>query len=427
MNRLPIACLVIFALAATARGEAKVTVPAVPDAPIENVVPVVAPLARSAVVNDALGLLVIAHHAKYAEAQLTFFRLDPKDGQPGQPMLLKLPKPAGLVNYPTYVTGLAFHPKLPLLYVWQDIEFPKDDQRAPLPLAAADAQAMAEFDHLLIYDMDKPQPALLASMARGSRYAYSRMAGSLAVDPAGDRLYIPNIASTSKHPALAKNLTTIGSYVLHPDGLPLIGPLPGGNAPFNGDRAAHLAAIGADRAALPQRIAPESGVQFYGETAVGSGIGFVPLGRDIVWTGAYHHNALVSWTPENRQCRIQCYRLASNHTYKLPAGHPNLPLVYLSDLGSPYLYRFQHAEGNFTLLPQRAELEGVHLMSAPVVLAKPKKVAVGGTHRLYLVSVDEKGRFKPERRQMLVGNRSVEAVAYSDKFDRIYVGVEKRK
>jgi hypothetical protein len=434
-RRHPLALLPLLAMLALtppAHAQLKLKLPAVPDTPIENLVRVTVPSASLAVVNDSLGLLAFAHHPKYTEAQLTLFRLDPQTGHPGEPVLCKLPKPAALAKYPTYVTGLCFHAKLPLLYVWQDIEFPKDQQRVPLPLAAADVMAVAEFDHLLIYNLEKSPPELVVGLARGPKFAYSRPMGSVAVDQAGERLYVPNIAGDPRNTE-----TLIGSYVLHADGIPVVGEPEEGKEPSEKPsvqtQAAHVAAIQSGKQSgkpvLPQRIAPSGGYAFYADNAVGSGIGFVPVARDVVLTGAFHATGLISWTPEERQCRMQTYQIDSEYNYKLPAGHPTLPLVFVTDMTLTRLYRFEHADGNITLVPQRADIEGSQrLTSFPVVMAKANKIAVGGwTGRIYLIGLNEKGRFKAERQQALVGRNAIEALTYSAKHDRLYVGVEKDK
>src|SRR5271163_2278556 len=127
------AILLALLLTPAAFGQARLKVPAAPDTDIDIMVRVTVPAARSAAVSDAHGWLAFSHAAKYTEAQVTLCQLGDA-GKPGEPVLVKLPRPDALAKYPHYVTGLAFHPKLPLLFVWQDLEFPKDERRIPLPL-----------------------------------------------------------------------------------------------------------------------------------------------------------------------------------------------------------------------------------------------------------------------------------------------------
>lgn len=425
------AILYLLLLTPLALGQAKVRVPATEDSSIDILVKVEAPSASYATVCDRLGLLAFAHEAKFADAQVSLHRLDA--GKAGEPVRLKLPKPAGLAKYPTYATGLAFHPTLPLLYIWQDIEFPKDERKFPMPLSPADAAAAREFDHLLIYNVEKPTPELLVGLARAPEFVYSRPVGSVAIDAAGERLYVPNYLV----PDVKTGESTVASYVLWADGMPLVGPVeegkpaPGSEKPTPEARAAHVAAIQAaskaNKQALPQRIAPRNGYAFFPDSGAGTGIGFVPVARDAVITGGYHATGIVSWTPEDRTCRMVHYRLNSSYTYKYPTGHPTLPLVYLTDSGTGHVYRFEHVDGNPTLVPQRADLEAANLTSFPVIMAKTKKIAVGGQARLFILKLNEQERFTGERQQTVIGNQYVRALAYSEKFDRLYVGVEKEK
>src|SRR5204862_25722 len=64
-----------------------------------------------------------------------------------------------------YALGLLFHPRLPLLYVWQDIKAPPADKQENHPEFAD----YLEFDHLLIYEVKDGALELLQS-ARQSRW-----------------------------------------------------------------------------------------------------------------------------------------------------------------------------------------------------------------------------------------------------------------
>jgi hypothetical protein len=424
------ATLALLLATALVRGETKVRIPVVEDSTIDNLIKVEAPLANSSAVCDRLGLIAFTHDARHTDAQVSLRKLD-ATGTPGEPVLLKLPKPAGLAKYPNYATGLAFHPTLPLLYVWQDVEMPKDERKIPQPLSAPDNAAMNEFDHLLIYNLEKPVPELLVGLCRAPEFSFSRPIGSIAIDAAGERLYVPNVTADHKPAG-----TTMASYVLWADGMPVVGaieegkPAPGTEKPTPEGRAAHVAAIQAaskaNKQALPQRVCPGNGYAFYGDSAVGSGVGFVPIARDVVITGGYHATGIVSWSPEDRTCRMVHYRLQSHYSYKWPAGHPTLPLVFLSETHDSHLFRFEHADGHPTLVPQRADLEATNLSSNPAVMAKVKKIAVGSQNRVIVIGLDDNARFKNERKQQLLGS-IVRTLCYSEKFDRLYVAVEKEK
>ncbi len=423
----PASLLALLAVTAAARAELTVKVPAVPDSAISNLVRVVAPAARCAAVSDAHRLLAIGHHAKHKDAHVSLFRLE-NDGKPAdQPIALKLPRPDGLARFGNEPLSLAFHPKLPLLYVWQDFVIPRDPQKenAPIPLTEAELAAAPLFDHLLVFNVEKEQPELLVAMCRGVEYVYNHPHGTVSVDPAAIRLYIPNLRG---HPRSRQAL--VGSFVLEADGLPLLGkesadtPLPA-----TVDRAAHIAAIKAEsKPILPQRIAPGSHEAFNGDVASGAGFGCVHIAKDVVVFGGYHTTSLISWMPEERRVKLFSF-LGSDGGYKhyFVCGHATLPLVYSAPLSTPNVYRFEHVDGLPSLLPKRAELAGAYLTSPPVMMPKANQIAIGGRQRVFLLRLDDQGRFKPERVQALIGNQDVEALVYSQKFDRLYVGVEKPK
>src|SRR4051812_25529781 len=162
---------VLFVLAAVAAaggasGQRAVKLPAVEDSELPNLVRVVAPAARCMAVSDTHGLIAVGHHAKGADAPVSVFKLG-SDGTPtGDPVRLTHLRPAALEKIPVAALGVAFHPSLPLLYVWQDLDGPS----IPVTLVRkwrTDAAELAAFDHLLIYRLDGPAPTLLASLCRG--------------------------------------------------------------------------------------------------------------------------------------------------------------------------------------------------------------------------------------------------------------------
>jgi hypothetical protein len=101
--------------------------------------------------------------------------------------------------------------------------------------------------------------------------------------------------------------------------------------------------------------------------------------------------------------------------------------VYSAVLGHSLLYRIEHNNGHLTLAPQTVTLTGAHCQSAPAVMAKRNMLAIGGNQRVFLVTLDAEGRVKPERKQVLVAPQYIDALAYSEKFDKLYVAVEPPK
>src|SRR5438067_8199058 len=179
--------VVSLSLLTSAAGGRELTVKLTPTdlAKVPYVVPVVAPAAYCAAVGDAAGLVAVGHKVD-KQAQLSLFRLDAQGKPADKPIVVKLPKPATLAQRDTYPLSLAFHPTLPLLYVWQEVEGLKGD---PVP---PDEPAWKEFDHLLIYSLEKA-PELLVALCRGPLFHTGNAAGSLGLDGGNGLLYIPNL------------------------------------------------------------------------------------------------------------------------------------------------------------------------------------------------------------------------------------------
>src|SRR5262249_55968915 len=106
-------------------------------------------------------------------------------------------------------------------------------------------------------------------------------------------------------------------------------------------------------------------------------------------------------------------------------GHPTLPIVYNTVINTSWLHIMEHAEGYLTLAPRLGVLTEAHLSSYPVVLSKRNLVAVGGRNFVHLMAMDAKGLLKNERIDLNVNNPALSALAYSEKFDRLFVIVEK--
>ena len=129
--------------------------PPVTGAPLPYVVQVVSPQAHCAAISDSLGLIAIANRAITGKGgEVSIFGLDAR-GQdcghahascataaqarqqaahpaatpalplPPKPLYtITLPRPASLAAFGNGAISMAFHPRLPLLYVWQDTTGP---------------------------------------------------------------------------------------------------------------------------------------------------------------------------------------------------------------------------------------------------------------------------------------------------------------
>jgi len=63
--------------------------------------------------------------------------------------------------------------------------------------------------------------------------------------------------------------------------------------------------------------------------------------------------------------------------------------------------------------------------STPILLTKTNQLVVGANGRICLIDLEADGRFKAAAVQMTVNNPTVEGIAWSEKFGRLFVPVEK--
>jgi hypothetical protein len=378
-----------------------------------------APGAKCMAVSDTVNLVAIGHRPSKEAARVSLYRLDSR-GQPAdKPVVLNLPRPVWCKDRITYPVSLAFHPRLSLLYVWQDVEALKEGTPGEDP-------AYKELDHLLIYNVEGEQPELLVGVARGPEYAVGNLAGAIVFDQQARRLYVPNarIVKPQLTPA-------VGFLTLDSTGLPVVedkredDKIPLDPRKAYAMRTARVAVV---QAAVKAGQAPG---KYRGTdhntmlSAWPAGLGFVPVSDDVVLLGGTY--GPVTWDEGNRRARIAAIQLHPTYAaYCVDrlAGHPTLPVIFSSLVRTGWIFRMEHADGYLTLVPQHLMLNGAVLHSYPVVLAKRKQVVVGGVNCIHLIALDDKGLFKPERIDVAVKNPEVEALAYSVKFDRLYIAVE---
>ena len=408
----------------------EIRVRTVPETPLPFVTTVVAPAARHVAVNDVAGVLAVGHRPK-SPAHVSLFRLDAQ-GQivPGEPVTITLPKPATFGTRPNHVLALRCHPRLPLLYVWQDVE--------PLPESApTDPAISAEFDHLLIYSLDEPQPKLIFATARGPDFFCGAAAGDIAMNEAATRFYVPSMQQLDR---LKKLVTTIGWFVLDPDGLPAFAPPnsppedvkpivplpPLDPAAANAARTAKLAAIEQAKAAgQPLVLRKYMEATTYSFSSPPAPYSYAPFNDDAIFLAG--HSGPVSWVLSDRLGRY-CYFYVQPYVayrYRV-AVHPTVPSVYIATLiFDGRINRMEHADGQLTLTPQTLSVDPMVYYSTPVVLEKTNQLAIGANGRVCLIDLDAEGKFKPSAVQMTVNNPTVECLAWSPKFGKLYVPVEK--
>jgi hypothetical protein len=432
-------CLLLAALAVG--GPRELRIRALAETPLPFVTTCVAPAARLAAVNDAAGVLAVAHRPGGA-VHVSIVRLD-EQGQvaAGEPVALTLPKPATLADRPSHVLGMVCHPRFPLLYVWQDVAPPEPAG------TTIDPARSAEFDHLLVYGLDELPPRLLLAAARGDGFHCGALSGGFALNATASRLFLPNMQQPD---AMKKPIPAIGWIRLAPDGLPVfetaapaksvgavstsptlagapsspaVALAPAEAAASRVARLAQLAAAQASAMPLALSMYREAAMPTFSDWP--SPYSYAPVGDDIVLMAGV--SGPVHWELSDRLGRFGGFFFSPYvpYRYRLSA-HPSLPSAYVTLVAyDGRIVRMEHADGYFTLTPQTVWLEGLVIHSPPLVLTKTNQVAVGATGRICLVDLDDQGRFKPNGTQMTVNNPQVEAMAWSERFGRLYVPVEK--
>jgi hypothetical protein len=407
------AAVTVLWCAGPVRAQPQTILPAAKDGKLDNLVPVPAPDARWVALSESLGLLAFCHDRDYQGANISLVRLDAKGKPAASAMSWKLPRPTapGLAKIPTYAVSAAFHPKLPLLYVWQDIAIPVPNPPQPLP---ADAKPL---DHLCIYNVAKDPPELVLSLCRGDEYLYGLSGGAVAVSPGGTHLYVPNLRDPKNF-----SFYKFGRYPLDADGLPLLDDKLAKQP--TAVRVKALADQNAGKSVYPPQVTPLEYVNLFPFNFVGAGHSFHFASADAVVVGGYM--GLMTWRADDKIVTLHGLPLKTPSNTLLGA-HPKLPVVFATRAPSDSVFRVEHAEGYLSLLPRQLTFPKTRLTSPPVVLVKANKLAVGGYYHVYVADLDEKGNVRPEVTRVRVLNPNVRALVYSERFDRLYVGVEQSK
>lgn len=399
----------------------------------DKLVQVAQPTGRFAAVSDVAGMLVVAGRPilRKPEPQLAFFPLDEKgQPKPGDPIKVDLPQGDAFGARRSYVLSLAVHPMLPLLYVWQDIAAPPDG-------ASPDDPTKDGFSRLLIYDLSTSEPKLVQSAAQGDDYWRGATGGSICLGLNASRLFVPNLIQRD-----AKGIINpaIGFLRLDEDGLVNEDAsdvqITGGGARPKDKETVAIGAVA--RRALREanrtgtnpiitsrvaRNATNTSVTFAGFPC---GLGFFPVSETTtIVCGAL---GPLTWDETNRRGQfnnVTIYPLVGvGYLYRM-AGHPELPVVFLSGINSTFVYRMEHVDGFLTLTPQRGTIAGTNINGPPVLLGRERMFACGGANVVHLVKYDEQGYLGGERIDVPVNCGLMQALAYSSRFDRLYAAVEK--
>ncbi len=377
--------------------------PTVLKAPPAFLTQVLVPDANCAAVSPVAPVLVVGHRSTNGQ-HLAVFRLDGAGLPAGAPTWITLPKPAVLATNVNYPLGLQFHPKLPLLYVWQDITAPPGDKQEK---HAAFSNHL-EFDHLLLYAIKPGALELVQTGARGTGFRCGLAGGTIGLDFDAKTLFVPNALGATWDEA------GIGAYELDEEGLLEDQDRPTAESgKVKGVSAAPKNRF-ERRVVLLQRKRTH---RYYP-----SGAGWF-AGREAMVMGGYSGCLVIDFNQGNlRQTWFNLPDVVGNCVV---AGHPQAPAVYLAVQNTPRLFQIAHSDGYVSLLPQAATAFGARLTGAPVVLTKQSQVAVGDARALQLFGLQADGRLDGKVEQLPLPAAQVRGLAYSGTHSRLYVAVDK--
>jgi 6-phosphogluconolactonase (cycloisomerase 2 family) len=377
---------------------------------IDRLVPVMAHQARCVALSDRLGLLAFGHDKTVGDDDVSLFKLDDKGIPSAKAITWKLPSHLVLAKDGNYPLSMTFHPKLPLLYIWQEANLNYTAATIKAPPAA-----FWEFDHLIIYDVSKSPPELVIGLCRGEDYLFGQQGGAVAIDPEGAFLYIPNVREKPN-----RALWKFGRFPLDSEGLPKVleKEFP------REEKLKELIKWNAKKTPTPEERTPPDHVNTFAPNPFGSVMSMVPLNREVILAGGT--KGVMTWRPEDKIVALNALPLKFHNPSYL-AVHPKLPAVFVCRPPSDSLFRVEQVDGYWTLLPRQYVFPETKLTSMPAVLTKSNQVAVGGHHFVYLLSLDSEGHPQPEVVQMQVFNPGVRALVYSEKFDRLYVSMDLSK
>lgn len=308
------------------------------------------------------------------------------DGSATAGAVIDLPLAPELDKYSARPVGVVFHPKLPLLYVWQELVV------SPADLADAKKPFIKEkFFHGLIYQIGAGGPKLLESFGNGWSFDFSPGAfNGLSLSPSGMRLFPPSAYVGNDGP---NSVSAMAYYELGADG---------------------LTAKGDDK------TTPILMRQPWGDPLT-NGWGFVPASDNVVVIA--NRSGFCTWDIDNRLARYTIFYLNIGGATLRIGGEPAGPSVYGASIGSGNAFSMQQVEGYITLVPKMISLP-LPLTSRPVAMTKRKLAAIPAKDHVYLATVDDNGEFTGKVMDLPAVGFMGYAAAYSAKSDRLYLCVE---
>lgn len=373
---------------------------------IDNIVPVMAHEARCVALSEPFSLLAFGHDRGYPDAHISLVKLDAKGVPSPTATRIKIPIPDPLAKAGTFVTSLVFHPKLPILYAWQDANIPYS-----LP-NGKDPPEIAAFDRLLMFDVSKDPPTLVISLCRGGDYLFGQQGGAVAVDSEGAFLAIPSLRERAN-----ANFWRFGRMPLDAQGFPKVQdkelPIP--------ERIKDLQQRSNAEKFIPAELSPIEYVNIFPANAYGCLHSVRWLDRNTLLGGS--SGGLFTWRPADKVVTLSAIplKLMTMTQFDL---HPTLPLGFASRYRTDSLFQVGYFDGYWSLIPHQWIIPDAKLASAPVVMPKTNQVLVAGEHRVYAIPLDEQGNAKGEVIAMPLLGSSLRAMVYSPKFDRAYIGMD---
>ncbi len=376
---------------------------------------VVVPESTCAAVNPEGTLLVVGRKSG-EDNHLAVFRLDAEGRPTGEPTWIALPKPEVMEKHVTYPLGLLFHPRLPLLYVWQDVTVFAPSKTPPKPGQVPDLTAFAEFDHLLTFSYKDGELELVQTGASGVGFHCGLNAGTIGLDYGEKNLFVPNAQGETYDEA------GIGFYALDDEGIPGDAPetggTPGAKSKKKPDMTTNISKIRNKKAIRVVALPKQQRTNHY----FPSGAGWF-AGSEAMLMGGYSGCMMADFN--NGSLRQTWFGLPDRVGPCTLVGHPTLPAVYLCLQENLQLAAIAHANGYLTLLPQLATVPGAHFVGIPVVLTGQSRLAVGDTKSLHLFGLQADGKFDGTDQLLKLPCVSVKGLAYSEKLNRLFVAVDK--
>ncbi len=354
--------------------------------------------AVSVAVCDEQGLLAAACRGAVSGVQL--WKLDP-DGVPSAEAVTLPPAvPAGAGALQVGPLRVLFHPRQPVLYVWQGCVLP--------PQGAPERQAAdAEFRCLVVYRWTNNAMETVGSFVGGTHAFLHVGAAALAVDPEGRRLFMAPLRP------VGATRTAIGWLDLDAEGLPKQTPvLKPGSLDNRGLEEFEMAWH-------PYRM----DVPDFGDQPLWS---LVAPSATVLWSGT-PNGGLFIFDTENRRAAVAYCSVPGikSSAWTMLAMDPIRPQFFGVGQYWPAIFRMAHAEGYPTLLPETRYEEGAACSSEPVVMTtEPPRVAVGGGRSVHAWTSDKNGRLGGERLVWPVPSAEVRAMAWSVRFKTLYVPAE---